>query len=264
MIGWLITMMKTEALCYRCEEKAVSREHVPPLCMFPSLKYSGGENLRQNLITVPSCNKHNADKTNDDEFLMIALAGIPGTNKYGYEYSKSKIRRALDGRTHLINSVLLNCQKINVKIREGLEFPFLVGSPDYDRFISCFDNIAYGLYLHEFKTRFIGECRIIPAFVIYADKNTQKIIKYLDWRFSHDSNLLEIKGSNKVIFQYQFTAPDELGLRALKMTFYEGVNIFVSFTENGKKAPDNVASIFIQKGIKTIIQCDGENLFEFN
>lgn len=53
-----------------CDRLACSREHVPPRNLFPKEKDIRRENYRKNLITVPSCELHNAAKSHDDEFLM--------------------------------------------------------------------------------------------------------------------------------------------------------------------------------------------------
>ena len=44
--------------CYACEEKPTGVEHAPPRLFFPE----GGE-YRKDLITVPSCDLHNAEKS---------------------------------------------------------------------------------------------------------------------------------------------------------------------------------------------------------
>ncbi len=45
-------------------------------------------------LTVPSCEKHNNFKSDDDEFLMVSLAGILGNNSIGYIHSRGKVKRA--------------------------------------------------------------------------------------------------------------------------------------------------------------------------
>ena len=59
--------------CYICGAPATSKEHVPPQCLFPEKKDIGTEKFRKDLITVPSCELHNTNKSKDDEFLMDAL-----------------------------------------------------------------------------------------------------------------------------------------------------------------------------------------------
>ncbi len=66
-----------------CERDATSREHVPPLCLFPEIKDTKGINFRKDLITVPSCDLHNSKKSDDDEFLMLSLSGLLKNNPVG-------------------------------------------------------------------------------------------------------------------------------------------------------------------------------------
>ena len=51
--------------CYMCDSIATTREHVPPKCLFPEKKDIGDDIYRQNLITVPSCDKHNTSKSQE-------------------------------------------------------------------------------------------------------------------------------------------------------------------------------------------------------
>jgi len=51
-------------ICYFCGENAQSKEHVPARCFFPE-----NESYRKQLITVPSCEKHNEDTSVDDEYV---------------------------------------------------------------------------------------------------------------------------------------------------------------------------------------------------
>jgi hypothetical protein len=68
--------MSIVSTCYMCDSLETSREHAPPRCFFPESK-AIGRNLRVNLITVPSCDIHNSEKSKDDEFLrsVILMSG---------------------------------------------------------------------------------------------------------------------------------------------------------------------------------------------
>jgi hypothetical protein len=59
--------------CYKCGNIATSREHVPPICLFPEAKDVFGLNFRKDLITVSSRDGHNSNKSHDDEFLMVSI-----------------------------------------------------------------------------------------------------------------------------------------------------------------------------------------------
>ena len=75
--------MEKVITCYMCGNPAITKEHVPPKCLFPEKKDIGTDKYRLDLITVPSCEKHNNLKSDDDEFLMVSLAGILGNNSIG-------------------------------------------------------------------------------------------------------------------------------------------------------------------------------------
>lgn len=80
-------MSRNGEKCYMCHRDADSREHVPPKCLFPEKKDVGTSAYRNNLITVPSCELHNSNKSKDDEFLMVSIAGIIGNNSIGYAHN---------------------------------------------------------------------------------------------------------------------------------------------------------------------------------
>src|SRR6266576_4429106 len=94
--------------CYMCDKPATSHEHVPPKCIFPERKDTGGEDLRDQLMTVPSCDEHNTRKSKDDEFLMVSLAGILGNNSIGYRQKFTKVNRAIRNTSgRLLNAAFL-------------------------------------------------------------------------------------------------------------------------------------------------------------
>src|SRR4030081_910056 len=100
--------------CYMCAARATSREHVPPRNLFPEARENGGVDYRLNLITVPSCDVHNSAKSDDDEFLMVSLAGIFGSNSMGYMNRLGKFDRAvLASANHLLDQVLLEKEEIH-------------------------------------------------------------------------------------------------------------------------------------------------------
>lgn len=91
-----------------CDKEATTVEHVPPKCLFPEFK-DAGEDLRVNLITVPSCDDHNGKKSRDDEFLMVSLAGLIGNNSIGFQHYHGKIQRALKRTSQrLLDDVFLS------------------------------------------------------------------------------------------------------------------------------------------------------------
>lgn len=249
---------KAQWRCYKCGKQANSKEHVPPLCLFPEEKDIKTSIFRNNLITVPSCDLHNSKKSKDDEFLMAVLAGIVGNNIIGFFHNKTKVKRALERKG--ISSILdpLNAfEKSNilqVKVDQG----------NFERLKTCFEHIAYGLYLHKFVNIFIGECRIILDFLSYGDPIMENYKILCRKRWEHEPTIPLNEGDNQEIFRYAFVEPDEQGLIALRLSFYEGAHVYIAFIPEGSAPPTNFAEEFIKSGIKTIIKFPDESVVEFN
>jgi len=248
-----------------CGADSTSKEHVPPLCFFPERKDVGHDKYRTNLITVPSCDLHNSLKTKEDEYLLACLTGIVGNNSIGYFHARTKVYRALKRKnTGFVNAIMKDPKEFVVRTKTGMHFPLLVGHPDYDRLISCFKYIAFGLYFHEFKTRFVGECNFILGFIKYNDANLEKFKEIIEYKYSTESTDWHIKGANPEIFKYQFGTPDNFGLVPLKMTFYGGTIIYASFMGENSKKPFDLTIELIKSGVKTIVNLDNGKRIEFN
>src|SRR5689334_3078766 len=90
------TSMGPLSTCYMCDSVATSREHAPPRCFFPILKQ--GVDLRKNLITVPSCDNHNSQKSKDDEYLRTVILMSVGNNGAAHTLVNEKLLRAVARR----------------------------------------------------------------------------------------------------------------------------------------------------------------------
>ena len=130
--------------CYFCGAFATTREHVPPRNLFPEAKDVEGQDFRKNLITVHSCDEHNSEKSHDDQFLMVSLAGIVGNNSIGYLHGMTKVSRAMRftaGR--LLDQVLLKRQEVlKIDLGNNRFTEIIVGTPDVERLKRCFMHVA--------------------------------------------------------------------------------------------------------------------------
>jgi len=87
--------MNTEQ-CYFCGKESTGVEHIPPKSFFPK-----GNRIK--LITVPSCDEHNQEKSTDDEYIRMIflndtrtdgnekLNKLKDTNKRGLERSAKRV-----------------------------------------------------------------------------------------------------------------------------------------------------------------------------
>ena len=252
--------MKT---CYYCGSVATTKEHVPPKCLFPEKK-DIGNNYRDNLITVPSCDLHNGKKSKDDEFLMVSLAGIFGNNSIGYAHKFGKVNRAIKrSSSRLLNKVFLKKKTYTVPVGKNHFYEVILGTPDYERLIKCFDHIARGIYYHHYGEQFDGLIRVQLGYLNYQEGNSKEFNDCV--KFKAESELTNVKkyGENQKIFFYQIVPPDEKGISLLSFVFYGGITVYVSLGKDIYERPFNFGMFLIEKGITTVINV-GEKQFVFN
>jgi len=227
--------------CYRCERAGTTVEHVPPKCLFPEQKDSGGADHRRGLITVPSCEEHNSGKSKDDEFLMAALSGVIGVNSTGYRQTTTKVRRALDRTPALLERIVLEPQHLRAVDPNGVSYPVIVGKPDLPRLCRSLEAVARGLWYHAHSSRFFGECVVLPAFVSFdpsVDSGKMEALKALTSILAEQDLAGGRRGgSNPEVFLYRFGLVDPFGLVPLHMTFFEGIEVYAAFIPAGTVPP---------------------------
>lgn len=235
-----------------CESRACSVEHVPPRALFPEQKDIGHRNYRKNLMTVPSCATHNMLKSGDDEFLMVSLSGLIGANWLSLAHKYTKVERAdrrskgrLSGQMFKKPPVLLELEA------NGERFEVHWGQPDHPRLVSCFDKIARGVAYWKFGKRFLGETKPLLGYLLVEDesaKNFQQFVK--------DKADVELEGSksfgeNPEVFYFQHTEPDNFGLWMIRLTFFEGLRVYVSMIPTGTVLPSHLGLELMNRGIET-------------
>ena len=168
-----------------CTKDATTREHVPPVCLFPEVKDTKGINFRKDLITVLSCELHNTKKSKDDEFLMLSLSGLIQNNPVGTFHQITKGNRALKrkNKDFIEKEILRNHKYGKIRTTDGRFRIVSIGNPNVERLTKCLEQIASGLFYHEFNKRFEGEIRTILEFLDYTDDNRQTLKKFLKRRF---------------------------------------------------------------------------------
>ncbi|MDD2781474.1 hypothetical protein [Sulfuricurvum sp.] len=223
-----------------CDRNAISYEHVPPKNLFPEQK-DVEEDYRKDLITVPSCEIHNSSKSDDDEFLMVSIAGIFGNNSIGYLHKFTKVNRAIKRTSNRLLDKAFKKRNHYYLERDNKFLEIIWGTPDHKRLINCFEHIAYGLHCHHLKKRFKGEVKILLGYLHNEDESNHAFVQFLKDRAAIDLKDLPIYGANQDIFYYQFTAPDEHGIYMVHMRFYGGIDIYASFLPEDKPKPFNLA-----------------------
>lgn len=191
--------------CYMCEEHQTSSEHVPPKCLFP-------EGSRRNLITVPSCEKHNLKKSCDDEYLKDILGSyrIKGDNNAYQNALNDSIDRSYKRNINFCEEIIKSAC-----IRNG-ELARIVNRKKLE---NVFHHIVSGLLFHHYKKQWLGQCKFIFLFM-NPNEETIRI---------HDEMLLIFKecieyGENKEIFKYKITS-EHLPAFSIQIIFFNSIEI---------------------------------------
>lgn len=223
--------MKTERLetCYCCEALASSREHVPPKALYPEQKDSpGGVNFREKLITVPSCDVHNTQKSCDDEFLMYILTMTDGVNAVG-ELQIPKLMRSLRRRPALMQRMMEGATPALVKDRTTGRLGESVGfRVDLERVDQAMSLIAKGVYFFHRGSKLVGS----PEHVMIQFAQADGSFSQRKWREACDAVNLHFDGLERLgtlpdvfyaqIFELQ-------GGVFLRLVFYGALTAIVAF-----------------------------------
>lgn len=224
--------------CYWCGAPSVSREHVPPKCLFPEQKDTKKiytQSFRSHLITVPSCEKHNLSKSNDDEYLMMCLASKVGNNDVAYIHTVTKLHRAI-----LRHPDILNIEEESIIDAGEAKFPIAFVKVDNYRLAYSFEAIARGLYYHEHGRQYLGDCIILSnIFLNYSEDDDDfnaikqiRMISLIEKEQIHWGTC--VKGENPKVFTYQFSPIDGFDAQTVALTFYEKTRVYVCMANKSK------------------------------
>lgn len=230
--------MKKEQYCYWCGAPAKTKEHVPPKCFFPEDYKMNGEIIRYNwskLITVPSCEEHNNSKSQLDEYLLTRIVPFANMNNpHVVELLAGRLGRAISR-----NKPLLQPRRFD---GENLYF-----DADDRKLGYSIEALARALYFHEFSCCFEGSCYIFigsyaPSSDLY-ERNRSALELAKKERPQWNTCL---KGAYPEIFKYQFSPTDENGCTSMIVTFYESVDVLVTFADKKHKRKRNNLGLFLE------------------
>lgn len=215
--------------CYMCAKDATSREHAPPRCLFPEVKdTSNGANYRKNLITVPSCDLHNSEKSHDDEYLLFALAGSYTSSNIGLTQFLTKVRRAFERSPRKAANFVRRSTPVQLKHPGQLEWEngaqLIIEAGRIDGVLS---NCARALYHHHSKAKFQGPVEVLTNFTMYLDQSIQAAVSSefdIVARAMINEPLL---GKNPEVFTYKFKETESMVI--FYFCFYESSTTIVRF-----------------------------------
>jgi hypothetical protein len=225
-------------LCFACDSSATTREHVPPVCLFPESKdVDGNQDFRRNLIRVPACADHNLSKSCDDEYFLWVLSTNLCANSVAKQQVSTKLRRANERRSALGQAILGDTQGVTVvDSHSGAKHDVVEVPLDGARFQKVLDLIGLGIYRHHVGNRWVGSVRVHPDFIGYTDSgqildvDTHRLVLF---DAAEQLFAAEVKyGENPDVFWYQVPEPKDKYRCLMRLVFY-GRCTATAFFEDG-------------------------------
>jgi len=216
-----------------CERESTSDEHVPPKCIFPEQKdLPNNWDLRKQLIKVPSCDKHNLEKSKDDEYLLYSLVINLMTNDIAQNQFATKIIRSIKRNPSLFKRYFKDQLPISLENNSGIKFPTVAVQVENDRINSAFDKIGRALYYNYYKKKWNSQIRVFTEYLIFLGTN-DSINQNKDLiKFSHKSDELfknqPYFGENSEVFKFQILETPKLN-NVMRLYFYEYSKITLHF-----------------------------------
>ena len=226
---------RANKVCYFCGQPATSREHVPPKVFFPDEEDSlTGVSRRENLITVPSCTKHNTDKSQLDEYIYSVIISNINTNPQGLHAGLNKNIRMLSRNKRLLTEVFNSPREVFVKdVNNQSLYSTISTKISFGNLYESVDCIARALYFHHFKKPFIGTTSYLTSFIMYSNdvplEERQKM-SYLNLGADEMFANIEKNGENQDIFYHQFIECSERKKIIFNLCFYENSKIRVTMS----------------------------------
>lgn len=223
--------------CYMCDQAMTSREHVPPKCLFPEIKDSGGVDYRREMISVPSCDLHNSAKSKEDEFFLLYMAANAHANSIGSMHQDTKLSRILERTPHVLAMMMSTATPAVAKDPDGNFRETCTFHIDVERFMAQFDHIARGIFFHHFAKKATAKITIVPIEGLLAD--TKKANDFIRSTGVISKDLFDgfVKnGANPDVFYYQVA--EGLSGTLVLASFFENVKLVFIYS----KPKDRVAS----------------------
>lgn len=198
--------MKQSGQCYMCDNSAISAEHVPPKCLFK-------KGSKRNLITVPSCDKHNSGKSEDDTYLQQILghSHIEGDNNSQQKAVNDSISRGYKRNEKYRKDIVKDTFIVNGRVARVV---------DKKRLDNIFHHIFSGIFFHHYEKKWLKQCKFFYSFV-GSTTESNRLYKEVPFTFEGYTEY----GENKEIFKYQITSIEWLPVCSIQMVFFDGLKV---------------------------------------
>ena len=215
--------MKSKTTCYMCEAAETSREHSPPSCLFPVMK-DIGRDLRQNLVTVPSCDDHNSKKCKDDEFLRALILHVAvQSSEIAQNQFMGKLLRAAKRKPHTYSNFFTDEGTLANGSLRALRI-------DRGRFDRCIDHLMRALYFDTYKEKWVLPILVTsPSFFSNIENDNAVPHQPIHDAVDVTKEFLKheiIKGQNPEVFKYRVRYDEATRIYAFAAIFYDFFEVY--------------------------------------
>lgn len=209
-----------------CSKEKVSVEHAPPKSFFPS-------GMRNNLITVDSCQEHNEDTSHDDEYVRNLITMIIGGNSTAYKQFSEKTLKSFKRSPGLLQSTTEKQHPVNFNGIQTVSCQI-----DRDRVDLVMRKIAYALFYHKNNQRWLRKLITVTTYLKNSNFKNDDFSQLIEELQQQHTPTYE--GDNPGVFQFAFIQiDDDVYNQFLRMKFYNGFEIWIIPDENtGESEPE--------------------------
>ena len=213
--------------CYACDRQATGRDHLPPRVFFPKALRGVGQ-----LFSLPACNLHNGDQSNDDE--TTAYGVVCHEENDNSEPALQQVREhlapALEKHPGLVPKVFRQGRIVERRGYETIAFKV-----DYRTAGRTFTRISRGLFYRHTETKLQLPLTWISPSLVGDDgqpsanyQRVDEIVLGMKERKDENAQVFEGCVGSPGIFQYMLVRnPKNLKTFVLRLVFYGGFRVAV-------------------------------------
>lgn len=200
--------------CYMCDKEKFSVEHAPPKSFFPS-------DMRNNLITVDSCQEHNEDTSLDDEYVKNLITMLIDGNATAYKQFSEKTIKSFKRSPALFQSTTEKQHSVNFNGVQTVAFEI-----DRDRVDLVMRKIAYALFYHTYNQQWLRKLITATTHLKTPEFKNDEFGQLIEKVQKNHAPRYE--GNNPDVFKFAFIELDgNIYNNFLIMKFYDGFEMWM-------------------------------------
>ncbi|MBA4143877.1 MAG: hypothetical protein H0X43_13045 [Nitrosospira sp.] len=211
-----VSKKKHQLKCYLCNATATTRDHVPPVGLFPHPR-------PKNLITVPACESCNQKNSLHDEYFRLIVATSSPNSAASLSLLHQRILPRMKRRPALITSFMKSLQWAEIKSKKGIYLGRAKAfTPDELRIQAVIEKIIRGLYYHHQK-------RALPSdhFIEKYYRNPDLTEEF--WKAISSLPRRDI-GENGSVFSYRYAVDEQVDANSFWFLMFFDNSFFISRT----------------------------------